>query len=132
MAKIETMQFTEANTAKDVADIELCKKIYEELEKHYPGHQWCVGANSESGVFDIRLLYLDGNRSRGLGDYGWLGHLRNLDSESAMKKVRNAGGELLERYRLPRQGYREGDKFKAVENGMDISNAIEKSRGSTI
>ena len=116
---IEQTVLTESHGATDVADIALCKKIYEVLTKHYPGHPWCVGANSESGAADIKLLYHDPRRPR--TNYGYSLNLGSLDDERGMRKVMTAGGELLERYGLARGPAKPESGLIALHNGMDIT-----------
>lgn len=104
-------------------DMALAAKIMATLEKHYPGHWWDVAVNSEAGTAAIALMY----PSDRIGRYSHMGvllHLSTLNSESGFKKVMLAGGELLERRKLPRRGYREGDFQKAIEAGYDRTGAI--------
>lgn len=102
----------------DAADIALCKFVYERLERDYPGHDWLVGANSESGVVTIDLPY---TKPYHLRQYGYLLHLRALDGYDVAKhKIRHAGGELLERFGLPRGPATEESAARALHNGLDI------------
>ncbi len=75
--------------AKEVADL---------LMRHYPGFLWAVSIDSRDhvGVLDIRNLSLH-------GQWGFRLTLKQyFDGLDTRKKIVRAGGELLERYRMPR------------------------------
>jgi hypothetical protein len=111
------MTHIDVHTENDLKDITLCKEIYGVLEQNYPGHPWVVGANHESGVVDIQLAYMDafGRVSR----YGYGLNIPNFDAATMAKKVRRAGGELLERSRLPRRGASDSSEAIYAEQGLD-------------
>lgn len=101
--------------SKMQADIELCGKVYAELEKHYPGHHWAVGCDHEQGTVAIKLMYF----VQGFhGEPGFLIKISMLNSQGGWAKVMMAGGELLERFGLERRGMRAGDREIAAAHGL--------------
>ena len=81
----------------ELADKILAKNIGEILHRHYPGHLWAIHVDSEGGVVNIRNLRVSFL-------YGYVFHIKNLypfDSQ-VVRKVVNAGGELLERAAIVR------------------------------
>lgn len=109
----------ESHGETDQADIAMCKDIFEQLSAHYPGHPWCIGANSFSGAVDIKLLY--NGPDQPIMKFGYSLNIGGLDSDSGRRKVMRAGGELLERYGLARAGFRDGDVHRARDHGLDLS-----------
>lgn len=105
-----------------MADMATCKLVYETLCEQYPGHQWMVGADAFAGTVEIKLLYL--NPLKPWDRYGCRIHLASLKTAHGLRKVIRYGGELLERYGLPRRGFREGDNMKAIEHGMHLDGAF--------
>ena len=79
------------------ADHSLCVAAFQTLVKHYPGHFWRVRADSKQGIAQIQIHQL-------MGDTLWW-NIR-LDESSNHNDFRLAvirgGGEILERYALPR------------------------------
>lgn len=63
------------------------------LAKSFPGYEWLVSSNDQTGVIDIYLPEIGGN-------YAYTLHIAKLDPH--LKKVIKAGGEILERYNLRR------------------------------
>lgn len=78
-----------------VADYDTAKKIAETLNKHYPGHLWGVTASQETGVATIMNLRLSGR-------WGFIVKLSDILHDPSLKKVIQAGGEILERYKVSR------------------------------
>jgi hypothetical protein len=82
--------------AKEVADL---------LLLHYPGYLWAVSIDSRAtvGMLDIRNLSLSGK-------WGFRFPLKDyLDGMDTRRKIMRAGGELLERYRMPRARFSPSD-----------------------
>lgn len=71
----------------------LVKNCLAMLEKHYPGHRWIVGGDDVGGIVNITLPDLSGL-------YGITLHITKIDND--FQKIKAAGGELLERFRLAR------------------------------
>ncbi len=119
---METYTEIEGNTEHDAADIALCKEIYDILDKYYSGHLWQVGANSRTGIVDIKLLYPDGKHR--VTNFGYGLKISSLDAPFLKKKIIIAGGELLERYGLPRSRATLHTLVEAIENGLDKTGRV--------
>lgn len=108
-----------------MADEDLCRAVGEDLTRHYPGHPWMVGCDHEAGTLAIKLGYTQ-------TPMGMLLHIGKLQGPGGQRLALMAGGELLERFGLPRKAA-DGDAVDAArEHGLDDSHAITQSRGSTI
>ena len=108
-----------------LADQALCVRVGEDLARAYPGYQWMVGCNHEAGTVVIDLLC---DKPIGLANYGYLLHISSLMGAGGQAKVMRAGGELLERFGLRRGSAQSEWKDQAVQNGLDLGNAVLKSR----
>lgn len=106
-------------TEHDAADLELAKKIYDILDKHYSGHPWGVWADhrEKNGTCDIKLFYPDAKGQ--IWHYGYKLHIGKCDTPFLKKKVVKAGGELLERYGLPRERANINSALDAKNHGLD-------------
>ena len=77
-------------------DVTLEISLLSELQKHYPGHYWMVECNIRQGMINVYNLLLSGK-------YGFRLQLGGIFSYSQVAAdVMRAGGELLERFNLPR------------------------------
>lgn len=81
------------------ADVELAKRIGERLHLHYPGHPWYVEVEHAQGIAKVSIPSLMGWTSY------YVIHLSRLAVDPNMTEVTKAGGEILERYRIPRNKY---------------------------
>lgn len=89
-------------------DVLMAKEMAEALHAAYPGHMWAVACDGEIGFADVRNLALSGN-------WGFRIKLNKIYSGSQFKKhVVRAGGELLERYRMPR-GHFSADHYETLK-----------------
>lgn len=90
---------TDIVTAAAIANMrrenEIAKSVAELLQSLYPDHQWAVNADLHGGVVHIYNLNLSGK-------WGFLMKIKDVVEDGWKKKIRDAGGELLERYRLRR------------------------------
>lgn len=111
------------NMQQDAADIALCKAVWEELEKYYPGHPWMVGADHFAGVVTIQLAYEDG-KDWNFSKYGHVLHINKLITPEEFKKVRNAGGDMLERFKLFRGRAAKDAEIQARHNGIIKDGAL--------
>ena len=71
----------------------LIHQVMKRLCKSFPGYDWLVSADDVGGTIDIYLPEMGGNMAYTL-------HIAKLDGH--LKKVVNAGGQILERYGLRR------------------------------
>lgn len=97
-------------------DAVLAVDVYGKLADHYPGHQWRTTADHRAGVVTIQLLYQGVERKEGL--WGWVLKISQLDP--SLTAVVRAGGELLERFKLPRGAAPEDVVRRALENGLQV------------
>lgn len=93
------------------ADVTLTAQIAECLERHYPSHPWMVKVTHAQGVAMISLpLLMDAKQPYVL-------HIANLKGDPTLKRVMRAGGAILERLNLPRQGFSLDKFLHARERG---------------
>lgn len=86
-------------TAPTANDYNMARDMAEALHAHYPGQRWAVTCEGAQGIATIRNLLLSGT-------YGYLLKLPAIYSASAFKKdVIHAGGEILERFKMPRGNF---------------------------
>lgn len=77
-------------------DMNMSRDMAETLHAAYPGHLWAVTCEGDKGIATVRNLALAGN-------WGFVLKLKEISTASDWKKkVIQAGGELLERFRLRR------------------------------
>lgn len=81
----------------DAANERLCRVIGEKLAQHYPGHPWAVFAEIEHGIAKIAL--------QGFTQWPYVIKISTLKADPGLRIVVKAGGELLERLKMPRGGF---------------------------
>jgi hypothetical protein len=86
-------------------DLWVARRAYALLDRAYPGHGWQVIADSAQGYVGVRLPILTG------GNWAYLIKWADLTPAQVIR----AGGELLERYRLPRGRFELGRFLEARE-----------------
>lgn len=82
-------------------DLQLVARIVKKLEEHYPGHLWGVLFDEDGGVVNI----INETVQHPLMTnqlYAYTLKLKRFESDTDMKCVVRAGGEILERARLDR------------------------------
>lgn len=77
-------------------DLALTKRMAEVLERHYPGHPWMVQVSHAQGIAYIKLPIL---MSR---NQAYILHIDRMAMDPSLRCVMRAGGELLEKYQVPR------------------------------
>lgn len=82
------------------ADMAMAKETLRILKADFPGYNWVVEADCRQGIVKIRI------NARFMPAAAWyVIHTDNIATTNAMgQAVREAGGHLLERYRLRRSG----------------------------
>lgn len=81
------------------ADTALARKVGETLQRHYADHPWLVEVDHAQGVVMISLpIVMPRNRKMII-------HTSTLAADPQMRAVVRAGGEILERYNIPRSGF---------------------------
>jgi len=79
-------------TDKIPAELAMCRMIVRVLNEHYPGHPWSVEVMADQGVAKISIPELLGQ------NWGYILHLDTMMPRDVVK----AGGEILERFKIPR------------------------------
>jgi hypothetical protein len=79
----------------DTKDFAVAKSVADVLNKHYAGYMWAVNADSQTGMVQIRNFSLS-------GEWGFNLHMTKVQEDVSGKLIRDAGGEILERYRVSR------------------------------
>jgi len=75
------------------------KEIGETLDKHYPGWAWTVEPDQRNMIINILNLHLH-------DQWGYTIRLQDVQVDRIRRMGVQAGGEILERFGLPRLGYR--------------------------
>lgn len=114
----ETQEVIVSYKPEDAADILLCRQILDKLNQHYSGHMWHVKADHRTGVATIILLYT--NAQNQVKPCGVLMHINNLNSDPGLLAVMRYGGELLERFGLPRTKAQPDACLVARTNVVDL------------
>lgn len=91
------------------ADVFLAKHIGERLNHWYPGHAWFVEVSHVSGIAKISIPLVMGP------DRAFVLHIKAIHSDPSMSLVMKAGGEILERYKMPRAGFDTADFMAAIK-----------------
>jgi hypothetical protein len=118
-----TLRLTDMTGSSGIplADLALAAAVFNKLEEHYPGHQWRVNADHGTGIVTVQLLYID--KLRRNAQWGYVIKIGKLDGDPTLRAAVKAGGELLERFGLPRKRMRVDwdTKQEALANGLDVS-----------
>ncbi len=108
-----------------LSDVAICQRVGAVLQRHFPDYPWMVGIHEQrTGVLVIDMP--PDFKPPSLRQFAYLFHLSDMDDD---RKVRNAGGEWLERLRLARTRAVEFAAQRARENGLDVRNVVGRSRG---
>lgn len=103
----------------------LCKQMGDALEKNYPGWMWAIQPDEIGGILAIMALRLS-------GEWGYVYRLSELegDAKVVVQKAMRGGGEILERFGVPRGTYRYDDWAATRKDiaGMAIADLADKSR----
>lgn len=109
--KIKTYDQTDEVDPHVAADLAMTLRISETLERHYPAHPWMVTVSHAQGIAQIKLpLVMKRNQA-------YILHLDKLAVDPGLRKVVRAGGEILERYNMPRAGFSLTPFLEAREKG---------------
>lgn len=90
------------------SDLSMAKALAELKEREYPGHPFEFEVNSAQGVVLISIPALMGPVNR------YVIHIKDLYGDPSLNRVKEACGELLERYGIARAGYSRDDFAAAV------------------
>lgn len=107
-----------ANLNCRASTVLLVKRMADLLEKHYPGWLWCVQPDERGGVINIFSMKLS---------MEWGYRFRTMDIQGDPKvcdpKIVAAGGEILERFWVPRGIYRYEDWKEAPKDIAGVARA---------
>lgn len=106
-------------------DQDVCIAIGETLTAAYPGYMWNVGCQHDGGVAYIMLVIPTVANNQSLGN---LIYLSTALGPGGQKAVLRAGGEILERWGLPRSRAPSDMVQRANEHGLDQGGMVLKSR----
>ena len=79
--------------ASNLLDFDIAKRVSEILNKHYAGYMWAVNVDSDTGMVQVRNFSLSGL-------WGFNLHMKKVQEDVEGKLIINAGGEILERFRV--------------------------------
>jgi hypothetical protein len=104
-------------------DCDLCQAVGEDLMQTFPNYPWFVGVEHGSVIIDLCI-----DKPLGLSRYAYRLNISTVIGPGGQKRVRQAGGELLERFGLRRGPAHPDTDLIAAEHGLDISGARNKSK----
>jgi len=81
-------------------EYDIAGNLAEVLIKHYPAHLWGVNVDLRGGIVQVTNMRLSGR-------WGFVLLLKDVLADTTNRLIINAGGELLERYRMKRTGFDE-------------------------
>jgi len=116
---------TESYGDKAAAEEALCHMALVVLNRHFPGYDFLASCNLQAGVLNLDVICEKPLKYRA---HGFLLHLSSIMNTHGEKALRNAGGEMLERFGLRRDRADAEWRTQARENGLDVGNMITKSR----
>ena len=111
---------------ENASTINLCKRVADLLDRHYPGWLWTIEPNARSNVLYLRSLRLSKT-------YGYVLHITTLQNDPQLKVALRAGGEVLERYGAKRGAY-SYDQWRRIHKDFagdprpDLSGLSDKQR----
>lgn len=97
-------------------DLALAARITQKLSDCYPGHLWGVGFDEDGGVVNIVCETVQHPLLTN-AQYAYTLNLSRFETDTDLKCVMRAGGEILERARLDRHRFT-GESPKFVD-GVD-------------
>lgn len=89
------------------ANDRLMRMVADVLLRHYPGHPWGVASEIEHGIVKVSLM--------GFVQWPYVIHISTLKNDPGLRSVVEAGGHLLERFRMPRRGFSMADWQSAMK-----------------
>jgi hypothetical protein len=93
----------------DAANEAMCKRVGNKLAQTYPGHPFGVIAEVEHGIVKVCL--------QGFTQWPYVIKVDTLKGDPSLRSVVKAGGELLERLKMPRKGFSFAD-WRAANAAM--------------
>lgn len=108
------------NLTHHAAELALTMAVAEKLEAHYPAHPWMVKVDMRQGVVQISLPLVMPKTEV------FVLHIDRLKTDPNLHAVMRAGGTILEKYNIPRSGFRL-DTFLAARDAGHIGQAQRRS-----
>jgi len=90
------------------ADLSLTIKISSKLQEQFPGHAWMVEVSHAQGCAFVSIPLFTGRHK-------YVIHINSLKTDPQLHTITRAGGEILERYRIPRCRFGLDDFLSALE-----------------
>lgn len=90
------------------ADLTLTGRVADVIQRHYPGHPWMIEVSHEQGVVMVSIPLFTGRHK-------YVIHINTLKTDPALRTVIRAAGEILERYRIPRNRFNVDDFLTALD-----------------
>lgn len=98
--------FHDMQGQRAAANERLVKMVGNKLAQLYPGHPWFVSAEIEHGIVKVAL--------QGFAQWPYVIHVATIKSDPGLYCVREAGGHILERLKMPRHGFSLADYVTAT------------------
>jgi hypothetical protein len=117
MAKVEVP--TDGTEDRTGYELWVARRARDLLDQIYPGHEWFIDFDLRKGGMAIALPTLMGSN--------WVYFIRQKDLEP--RRVLMAGGELLERYRMPRGRFELGSFLEARDKHSILLDKNKKVPG---
>lgn len=116
-SQLEGLSAPMMTLVKDCADL---------LERHYPGWLWAVQPFEFGAIIKIFSLRIS-------GEYGYIIKVADIQNDPRRQLAIEAGGEILERYNLPRGQYRREllrNKMRDIRGNLvpDITDKDQKAQ----
>jgi hypothetical protein len=111
--KIEAVPYHDT----ELYDISLGKQIGDALERHYPGYGWAIHVASDLGLIYIYCGWITAHVYHPYGFTQKFDRFSQTYDQMVAEAVR-AGGEMLERARLPRSRFQATD-IKTIDGVPD-------------
>jgi hypothetical protein len=92
-------------------ELSIAVLVSEKLEQHYPAHPWMVKVDMKQGIVQVSLPLVMPKTEV------YVIHIDKLKMDPALKCVVRAGGTILEKYNIPRSGFRLDTFLEARDRG---------------
>lgn len=98
MTNPNSLEFADNLRPEDhIKEMAWAKRIADCLDRHYPGYLWAVNVDLYGGMATIQSLQLS-------GEWGCYLKMSSITNDPSLAKVKQYGGEILERHRVSRTG----------------------------
>lgn len=117
-----TTTVTQSESEFSAQDAAVCKTVFAILQRAYPDHPWSIAVDHRAGTIIIDLMYY---KPRKYHNFAYRLFLSTLLQANNEKRIVQAGGELLERFNIPRDAASPEARMRLALGGevFDVSNA---------